>query len=151
MQERYFDTFPGLSEEYKQIYKDPQKLKDFIENLEDKTIFNIAQLFGQSRESTYQLLYKMNLLNLVDLKPMQSHYETEIADYIGKDLCILNDRTILDGKEIDIYIPSKKIGIEFNGTYWHSTEVKLDRNYHLEKSKLAEQKGVRLIHIYEYE
>ena len=31
-----------------------------------------------------------------------------------------NDRTTLNGKELDIYIPDKKIGIEINGLYYHS-------------------------------
>lgn len=30
-----------------------------------------------------------------------------------------NDRKILDGKEIDIYIPELKIGFEYNGDFWH--------------------------------
>nr|DAR19777.1 MAG TPA: endonuclease-like protein [Bacteriophage sp.] len=63
---------------------------------------------------------------------------------------ISHERKILNGMEIDIYIPAKKIGIEFNGDYWHSDAVK-EKNYHFNKSKLAESKGIRLIHIYEYE
>ena len=63
---------------------------------------------------------------------------------------ISHERKILNGMEIDIYIPAKKIGIEFNGDYWHSDAVK-EKNYHFNKSKLAEAKGIRLIHIYEYE
>ena len=31
-----------------------------------------------------------------------------------------NNRTVLSGKELDIYIPSKKKAIECNGVYWHS-------------------------------
>ena len=63
---------------------------------------------------------------------------------------ISHERKILNGMEIDIYIPAKKIGIEFNGDYWHSDAVK-EKKYHFNKSKLAESKGIRLIHIYEYE
>lgn len=63
---------------------------------------------------------------------------------------ISHERKILNGMEIDIYIPAKRIGIEFNGDYWHSDAVK-EKNYHFNKSKLAEAKGIRLIHIYEYE
>ena len=49
-----------------------------------------------------------------------------------------------------VHNPTCKIGIEFNGTYWHSSQFK-ERNYHFEKSKLAEQNGIRLIHFYEWE
>jgi hypothetical protein len=61
-----------------------------------------------------------------------------------------NDRSLLNGKELDIYIPSHNVGIEFNGLYWHS-ELFVDKNYHLNKTELCEEKGVQLIHIFEDE
>ena len=61
-----------------------------------------------------------------------------------------NNRHILNGKELDIYIPDYNVAIEYNGTYWHSSLYK-DKNYHYNKSKLCEEKGIRLIHIWEYE
>lgn len=73
---------------------------------------------------------------------------------------VSQDRTILDGKELDIYVPSKKVAIEFNGHYWHSVNV-LAKNkkmsyadakkYHYLKSFWCEKAGVRLIHIWDYE
>ncbi|MCK9320064.1 hypothetical protein, partial [Methanoculleus sp.] len=51
-----------------------------------------------------------------------SSYELELQDFI-KSLNIdyvFQDRKILNGKELDIFIPSKKVAIEFNGLYWHS-------------------------------
>lgn len=149
-QEKYFEEYPELSDDYKESYKDRAKLAKVIASLEDKTIMGISKHFGLSYASTRILLEKRDLLDLVEVKPQNSFYEAEVAEYVGKDLCVLNDREQLEGKEIDIYIPSKKIGIEFNGTYWHSAIYK-NKNFHLEKSKLAEQKGIRLIHIYEYE
>ena len=54
----------------------------------------------------------------------------------------------LISKEIDIYIPEIKLGIEFNGNYWHSLKK---QNYHLNKTKECENKNIRLIHIWEDE
>ena len=62
------------------------------------------------------------------------------------DNIITSDRKILNGKEIDILLPDLNIGFEFNGLYWHS-ELYRDKNYHLAKSKLCENKGIQLIHI----
>jgi len=63
-----------------------------------------------------------------------------------------NDRSILDGKEIDILIPQAKIGIEYNGFYWHcETSGGKSRKYHLDKTILAKEKGINLIHIFEDE
>jgi hypothetical protein len=63
---------------------------------------------------------------------------------------IEGDRNVLDGKELDIYIPSKKLAIEFNGLYWHSEHFK-EKNYHLDKSLKCQEKGIRLLHIWEDE
>jgi hypothetical protein len=61
-----------------------------------------------------------------------------------------SDRTILDGKELDIYIPSHNLAIEFNGLYWHSEKHK-DEKYHLNKSLICQEKGIHLMHIWEDE
>jgi hypothetical protein len=88
------------------------------------------------------------------IKDDQSHFENEIQQYIATIVNTpveVHNRKILDsGQEIDIYYPQYKIGIEFNGNYWHSSIFKT-MYYHQNKSKLAESKGIRLIHIYEYE
>ena len=77
--------------------------------------------------------------------------ERSIAELLSKYTTVeTSNRTILEGKEIDIYLPEFKIGIEYNGEYWHSEE-KRGRNYHLDKTKLAEKQGIRLIHIFEHE
>lgn len=52
--------------------------------------------------------------------------------------------------ELDFYLPEKKLAIEFNGNYWHSTRFK-DKDYHLKKTQLCQEKGIQLIHIFEYE
>jgi len=68
-----------------------------------------------------------------------------IAQYVDIEQ---SNRTILEGKEIDIFIPSLNIGFEFNGLYWHSSKSGKSRKYHQEKTDLAKEKGVRLIHIW---
>ena len=76
---------------------------------------------------------------------------------IYKGTILRHERSILknenEGKkfyELDFYLPELKIGIEFNGIYWHS-ELQKDKNYHFDKSKAAEKEGIRLINIYEDE
>lgn len=58
---------------------------------------------------------------------------------------------ILNMKEIDVYVPNKNIGFEFNGLYWHSDALGKDELYHLNKTTLAKQKGIELIHIFEHQ
>lgn len=52
--------------------------------------------------------------------------------------------------ELDFYLPEKKLAIEFNGNYWHSTRFK-DKNYHLRKAQLCQDLGIHFIHIFEFE
>ncbi len=78
--------------------------------------------------------------------------EQEIKDFItsmGLDI-VINTRKIISPYELDIYIPNKSLAIEFNGLYWHSEKYK-PNNYHLIKTKLCEDKGIQLIHIFEDE
>lgn len=78
--------------------------------------------------------------------------EDEICSYLEKIGVEYerNNRTILDGSEIDILIPSKSFGIECDGLKWHSEEFK-PNNYHLTKTNECAKKGIRLFHIYEDE
>lgn len=53
-----------------------------------------------------------------------------------------NCRKLLPGKEVDIYIPSKKLAVEFDGLYWHNDDNQQNYKYHLEKTEECERKGV---------
>jgi len=57
-----------------------------------------------------------------------------------------NNRSILGGKELDIYIPSKNLAIECNGVYWHAM---YDSQYHYEKWKQCKDQGIQLLSIWE--
>ena len=84
-----------------------------------------------------------------------SKSETELYEYlcsiVGKEKVIEKKRGAINGnKELDIYIPSKKFAVEFNGLYWHC-ELSKDKNYHLNKTKECEDNGIRLFHVFEDE
>ena len=77
-----------------------------------------------------------------------SKAEREIVDFIKsfyKGEIIQNDRKILNGREIDIYIPELKIAFEYDGLFWHNN---VNNSYKFEKCK---KQGVRLIRITEPE
>ena len=80
--------------------------------------------------------------------------ETDIAEYIkslGISNIILNDRSVLNGKELDILLPDNKLAIEINGVYWHSEKFGKDKNYHLEKTIECGKHGIQLLHIFDTE
>lgn len=138
------------SELYKSCFNDKTALENLISSLEHKTSSALGAALGVPYGQALHLLEKHDLISMIDLKDYSSQSERELVEFIGKDLCLTRDRTAISPYEIDIYVPSKKIGIEFNGSYWHSSIYK-DKNYHFNKSKIAEKNGIRLIHIYEYE
>lgn len=59
-----------------------------------------------------------------------------------------NVRGIIGGKELDIYIPSLKMGIECNGIHWHSNLYKTN-HYHIDKFLDCQAKNIRLITLWE--
>jgi very-short-patch-repair endonuclease len=64
----------------------------------------------------------------------------------------INDRKTINPYELDFYIEKHNIAIEVNGNYWHSeTAGGKNRNYHINKSKLCQKNGIKLIHIFEDE
>ena len=86
------------------------------------------------------------------IKSGSSIIEKELVEFINEMSIPFeeNNRTILNGKELDIYIPSKKIAIEFNGLHWHSDKY-IPNDYHLNKTELCNTFGINLIHIFEDE
>jgi len=87
--------------------------------------------------------------SLIDSKPEVEVYNF-VCQLVGEDNVIQRDRLILKGKELDIYLPFSKIGIELDGLYWHNELVK-GTKYHLNKTIACEKQGIHLFHIFEDE
>lgn len=137
-----------------EILHDSNKLREYIEKLPVKnpTIKQLCTNFNVNDSTMLLAIHKAKLEDIVTIKPMFSNYELDICNILKANEInfIRNDRNTLDGKEIDIYLPDYKLGIEFNGNFWHSNRFK-DKYYHQQKSILAIKKGIQLIHIFEYE
>jgi hypothetical protein len=77
---------------------------------------------------------------------------TFLLEHLDATQIICNDRSILDGKELDIYIPEYNIAIEHDGLYFHSEGCgQKHKSYHVNKTDLCAAKGIQLIHIFEDE
>lgn len=96
----------------------------------------------------YRNIKKQNLT----LETFRSKGEHEIAEFLDQMNIkyVTNTNLEIYPYQLDIYIPEKKLAIEFNGDYWHQLENKPE-NYHLVKTELCESKGIRLIHVWESE
>ena len=80
--------------------------------------------------------------NLVEF--VKSIYDGEILE---------NDRKLIRPKELDIVLPDKKLAIEYDGVYYHSSYFKKKNDFSLlTKSLIAKEKlGFRLIHVFDDE
>lgn len=89
------------------------------------------------------------------LTKTKSKCEYEIIDWLNSiynGTIIHGDKTVLLGKELDIYLPDKKLAIEINGLYYHSEiSGKKNKHYHLNKTKHCNRLGITLIHVLDIE
>lgn len=129
---------------------------------------DLEQIYGSGFIQSKALMYTINIIiykhsklvsiddvdKIAKYSKLRVRSKTELILYnIVKEICndaILNYRK-LSKRELDIYIPSKQIAIEYNGTYWHSIESGTKTDFHLNKSIECRNNGIRLIHIYEFE
>ena len=146
---------PRTPEQIKAVQQ-KENLKAFIlehSNLGVIPQTDLATLLGIGLQRASVLVREYGLEDLVQFNCSQSEDERNLARWLQSDLgckVVTRDRQLLEGKEVDIYLPDYKIGIEYNGNYWHSYPVK-DMKYHQDKSIQAAKIGIRLIHIFEYE
>lgn len=82
----------------------------------------------------------------------RSSFEKDIYELIYRNYdkkIIQNDHHL--NIEFDIYLPDINLAIECDGLYWHNESHGKDKNYHLNKTMIAEKNNIQLIHIFENE
>jgi hypothetical protein len=85
--------------------------------------------------------------------PGGSRSQVELSDWlktIVSDDIETNARNVISPLELDIYVPSRKLAIEYNGLYWHS-ELQKSEIYHQNKSNKCNDLGITLMHVFEDE
>lgn len=127
----------------------------FIENTKDlPSVGELSRRWDIDASVIYRFIHKHNLHDRVQDKSgaYTSDNEREIRAYI-ESLGFRTEKTKPSriNYEIDVYVPDLSVGFEHNGLYWHSDLVHADRLYHQKKSLWAEQKGIKLVHIWEDE
>lgn len=66
-----------------------------------------------------------------------------------------SNRVVLQGRELDVFVESKNVAVEFDGIYWHSSRSKetdfFHQQRHVEKTEECLEQGIRLFHVFEDE
>lgn len=116
--------------------------------------FNIIHTkCGSDFEISKSLLtarYKLKNILCTKCNPIGVQYssiEKEVTNFLDEYNIeyIHGDRSVLNGKELDIYIPKYNLALEVNGLFWHS-ELYKGQKYHLNKTLLCRDKNIHLIH-----
>ena len=138
-------TQKHISEEAIDILQDKEK---FLAELEIEPMYKMAQSLNVHYSTVCRAAEKLGV-DASSVWRKTSQAEQEIISILSEYNIVCDTHYKLkDGKEIDLYIPSHQLGIEYNGVYWHSTEYK-SKNYHQEKTLNAKEEGIDLIHIWE--
>lgn len=85
-----------------------------------------------------------------------SHGHEELIDFMSRHVksMSINNTDVISPLELDIYLPSRRLAIEFNGDYWHSygrTESHQEKQKHKNKHLRCVDAGIRLMQIFEFE
>lgn len=98
-----------------------------------------------------------------DISSSRSKMELQLVKFLkdnGIVNIIENDRQILSGYELDLYLPDHNFAVELCGLTWHSFGTSFPNNIdsektkkyrHLEKYKKCKNLGIRLITVFEHE
>lgn len=118
--------------------------------IKDKSVVDIATDLNVNVSTIYNHIRKHDVKDVYNSKG-PSILETEMSRFLDS-LSLeyeTNNRTILNRKELDFYIPKYNLAIEMNGIYWHSDFKKTDKNYHYNKWRICNDNGIHLISIFE--
>jgi len=120
-------------------------------------IIGISEYFGLDKKNFAGHMRRLG----IEYKKKFGLVEKEISKFIKNP--VLNDRTIISPKELDIYCEEFKFAVEYDGLLFHSfgkskygmfnsySKEKTNRNRHLEKTNACEKQGIQLFHIFENE
>lgn len=84
-------------------------------------------------------------------KTRESREEFVLRELLNsKGFNFQRDTKVISPLELDMYEAKYRLGVEFNGLYWHS-ELYKDPDYHLDKLLKCHENGIQLIQIFENE
>lgn len=132
---------------------------DKLQLLNDKNY--ISELYN-NRNTALEIANKLGVCQRTVLNYMISNdidrntytvssHEIQLQNFLIENNIefVSSDRKAIKPKELDIYIPSRKLAIELNGVYWHSldasTDVPDNRKKHINKMEACLENEIELL------
>lgn len=143
----YYETFGDLAIPLRYITKDGKKLGSWI----SKQRKDYKAIKEHKKENPLFTKERIDLLNEIEMiwdnsKSVNStsFQEQSILYYLNKTGIEVQNRIIISGIELDLFMPERKIAIEYDGDAWHQS-VKGDNR----KNIICAENGIRLIRVRE--
>ena len=158
--EKYGVSSYNKTDEFKERYKNtclekygvdnPIKLPEIREKIKETNLekygYENPMFSNEIKEkmfNTKRKRYGNPYYTGINIGTIFSKFEKSVLDFIKEKFSNLiieeNNRTILNGKEIDLYFPEIQKGIEINGDYWHCNPLIYESTYINRKGKTAEE------------
>lgn len=154
-----------IEEPYATMVRNEQQLIEWSKTFQEKNktmpnLLDFCNVSGYSPSAVYKILEEENIEISKVFNTSSSTYESIIARFLNDNgiQYEVHNRVIISPLELDFYIPDFKIAIEVNGAFFHNSSIYVrdskppkDKFYHQKKSIECESKGIRLIHIFEWD
>lgn len=163
MLSKYGVAYNSQRKDIKHIWKKPKIDKDAFGLLTDKqwlidqynnkkrTLSDIGDELGvyYGTVGEYARSHGIEIRQITNRSQVEKDIELFLSNF---DLNIItNDWTVLENKELDLFIPDSNLAIEVNGLFWHSWHPSIgineNKNRHLEKHQQCQEKNIRLIQL----
>jgi len=150
--EKFNEKFKNVHDEFEFL----DKIPSYEEYIGYRETFTITVSIRCKKHHHIQRRLLINIINVPKClicngtfsKPQ--HDVSEFVSSLNVEVEV-NNKKLIAPLEIDILIPEKNFGIEFNGLYWHS-ECNRSDNIHVDfKHSIAREKGIKLFTIFEDE
>ena len=122
--------------------KNPALFEELVSGL---TIQEAAIKLNVNVSTIYHLTSDFNIRHL--MKNIENSYEAEIKKILS--ISFYKDRKILNGKELDFYIPSHNMAIEIGSVFYHSEEANRGEFYHFNKWKNCQDNNITLLQYFD--
>ena len=137
----------GYSENAARFCNDPEFAREVLSSMGKPTLSDVVRELEIPYQSVVRVINAHGLKDLVLYGAGFSERERDMQAFIESlaPEAVRNDRSQICPFELDSFVPSKKVAFEFDGAFWHAGKD------HLAKTKLCEEKGIRLVHVFEWE
>ena len=156
--EKGYETYlMRVKEKYQKAAGDQCKILDYKDRVFTCECTKCGNIFTIPVTTGFMRLFRYGIQLCTKCQPAEtsrSKEENSLCSYIeslvGEGNVVKSDRKTVFGHELDIYVPSLKLAVEFDGLYWHN-ELKKPDVYHLRKTEDCAACGIRLLHVFEDE